>query len=144
MHFLFQSSNEHVLGSSGYTLVKTSNEEDMEKLKARCEKQLRDNPQRPSAKENAGLSEDNAYWVRNDVVEQPFPEVVSVQNYDPGYTEEEYKTCDWWRLLQALNSLDIDIRVSSSKLEAAVERAKRISCHQQQRIGMAKETAKHG
>jgi len=66
----------------------------MEKLKGRCEKQLRDNPQRPSAKENAGFSEDNAYWVRNDVVEQPFPEVVSVQNYDPGYTEEEYKTCD--------------------------------------------------
>eukprot|EP00986_Skeletonema_menzelii_P001804 scaffold492_cov141-Skeletonema_menzelii.AAC.6 len=77
----------------GYTLVKTAYEEDMQKLKTRCKKQLKDNPQRPSGKEHAGLSEDNAYWVRNDVVDQPFPEVVSVQEYDPGYAEEEYKTC---------------------------------------------------
>lgn len=65
----------------------------MQKLKTSCKKQLKDYPQRPSGKEHAGLSEDNAYWVRNDVVDQPFPEVVSVQEYDPGYAEEEYKTC---------------------------------------------------
>ncbi len=92
MHHLYINL---LLDSSGYTLLKTAKTRNMEdlKLQARCEKQLKDNPQRPSGKENAGLSESNAYWVRNDVIDQPFPEVVSVQKYDPGYTEEEYKTC---------------------------------------------------
>lgn len=79
----------------GYTLVKTTRENsDMEKVKARCKKQLKDNPQRPLVSESAGLQENDAYWVRNDAIGQPFPKAGTVQNFNPGFTEEEYKSCE--------------------------------------------------
>lgn len=75
----------------GYTLFK----KDGKGANVNCEKQLRDNPQRPGVTESAGLNEGNGYWVRNDAVGESFrwDEIVTVQQFKPNFTEEDYAAC---------------------------------------------------
>jgi hypothetical protein len=78
----------------GYTLVKTTRDgENVEGIPVLCKKQLQKHPQRPDVDEqSAGLREDDAYWVRNDKVGQPFPEEIVVKKFK-GFTKEQYASC---------------------------------------------------
>lgn len=63
-------------------------------INTRCEKQLKDRPTRPSSKENPGLAEGNAFWIRNDAIDIPFPTLTTILHFNQSYfSEEEYATC---------------------------------------------------
>jgi len=79
--------------SLGYTLEKTANMGEGTKVKEYCTQWLKDHPTRPTWKESPGLNEDDAFWVRNDSVGQPFPEGAKLPLHKPGFTESDYATC---------------------------------------------------
>ena len=64
-----------------------------EEIIAQCEKQLRDTPIRPGVKEGAGLDERDAYWVRKDSIDMPFPDCPNIKKPRKTFTAEEYATC---------------------------------------------------
>jgi len=64
-----------------------------EQIVAQCEKQLRDTPIRPGVKEGAGLDERDAYWVRKDSIDIPFPDCPNIKKPRKTFTPEEYATC---------------------------------------------------
>lgn len=79
----------------GYVLVKTRRAgTDIAKIKADCEKQLKDKPERPEPLANAGMSEGDAYWIREDAVDKPFPDNIAAKGVKaPTFSEAEYATC---------------------------------------------------
>lgn len=80
----------------GYTLtaVDRGGDWDAATINTRCEKQLNDNPSRPTVKERPGLVEGNVFWIRHDAIDIPFPIVTEVQHFNHSYfSEEEYATC---------------------------------------------------
>ena len=64
-----------------------------DQIRAQCEKQLRDTPIRPGVKEGAGLDERDAYWVRKDSIDIPFPDCPNIKKPRKTFTAEEYATC---------------------------------------------------
>lgn len=78
----------------GYTLLKTDRLGDGEKAKAFCKKWIEEHPVRPTSEESPGLNEDDADWVRNDAVGEPFPVSTRLHKYNPKFTPEDYKTCE--------------------------------------------------
>lgn len=78
----------------GYTCVNLGDISDMEQIKANCEKWIKEHPVRPTVQESSGLKERNAFWVRNDAMDNlTFPDTLVVQKFIPGFTEEDYATC---------------------------------------------------
>ena len=82
----------------GYTLIKVTDQATRESTNkdaqmARCRKQLRESPERPSSK--FGLSESDAQFVRNDAVGQPFPDTAyrMSPNMKPHFTANDYAKC---------------------------------------------------
>ena len=64
-----------------------------DQIRTQCEKQLRDTPVRPGVKEGAGLDERDAYWVRKDSIDMPFPDCPNIKKPRKTFTAEEYATC---------------------------------------------------
>jgi len=83
----------------GYTLIKVTDQATRKSITnkdaqmARCTKQLRESPERPSNK--FGLSESDAQFVRNDAVGQPFPDTTYriSPNMKPHFTANDYAKC---------------------------------------------------
>mmetsp|Transcript_7738 Transcript_7738/g.28062 ORF Transcript_7738/g.28062 Transcript_7738/m.28062 type:complete len:329 (+) Transcript_7738:204-1190(+) len=57
---------------------------------AKCEKQMRERPERPAPDASAGLRESNAYWVRDDAPGTAFPEV---SRAGVEWTDRDYASC---------------------------------------------------
>lgn len=83
----------------GYTLAKINDSYDRWKgatdsdVRERCVEQLEQNPERPAVSEaSAGLREGDAYWVRNDVLTEPFPECPLLPEAAT-FTKEQYESC---------------------------------------------------
>ena len=64
-----------------------------DQIRAQCEKQLRDTPIRPDVKEGAGLDERDAFWVRKDSIDIPFPDCPNIKMPRKPFTVEEYAQC---------------------------------------------------